>query len=167
MAVQATALEPMITAKEAAARLRCSMDALIDLAETGKVPAMKIGGKWRFLGYLLDAWARGVKPKLLPYVEPPAPEDPETFPNIYIIRGGPYYKIGIAQDLKARLAAFGTHCPHKCSVVFSLRSAIARGIEGDIHDDLAQYRVHGEWFKLTKCQLAAAIESIKRKATIR
>ena len=47
--------KPM-TLKELSAYLQLSRSTLYQLAQTGKIPALKIGGVWRFHPDLVDRW---------------------------------------------------------------------------------------------------------------
>lgn len=69
-------------------------------------------------------------------------------PHIYFIRsvcGGPV-KIGKAHNIKQRLATLQTSHPYKLEVI----GIIPYGgdeVEKQLHTDLAQYRLMGEWFE--------------------
>jgi len=50
--------EPLINAREAAEMLRCNERTVKRLADEKKIPAMRIGNRWRFLASMLDEWRR-------------------------------------------------------------------------------------------------------------
>jgi len=58
MSTDPATLEPLITAKEAAAVLHCSDRTVIRYAERKEIPAMRIGNRWMFLPSMLDTWRR-------------------------------------------------------------------------------------------------------------
>jgi excisionase family DNA binding protein len=49
-------MNSLMTIKEAAAYLRLNYMTLYRLAREGKIPALKVGGNWRFKKTLLDQW---------------------------------------------------------------------------------------------------------------
>ena len=49
-------MEELLTLREAAKKLRVSEVTLYRLARQGKIPAVKVGGGWRFKPEVLDAW---------------------------------------------------------------------------------------------------------------
>jgi excisionase family DNA binding protein len=49
-------LEELLTLREAAKKLRVAEVTLYRLARQGKIPAVKVGGGWRFKPEVLDAW---------------------------------------------------------------------------------------------------------------
>ena len=163
MEVQAGAREPLINARDAAELLGCNERTVKRLADEKKIPAMRIGNRWRFLASMLEAWNAGAKPELLQYVEPRPPE-PRRY--VYVIAAGPFVKIGIADNVERRMASIQTGCPYPCNIIHSalVMAAIASGVEGDLHQQFSHKRTSGEWFRLTKRELKAVIRSINRKA---
>jgi len=51
-------LEPLIDANQAAAILKVHPVTLREMADLGKIPALKIGRCWRFRESSLDEWIR-------------------------------------------------------------------------------------------------------------
>jgi hypothetical protein len=84
-----------------------------------------------------------------------------TESNVYVIGSdeGPY-KIGVAGDLRGRLAGLQTGSHAKVSVLFSVQvpAVDALRIERRAHKALEGDRLSGEWFQTT---LDAAVSSIK------
>lgn len=67
--------------------------------------------------------------------------------NLYLIQssmGGPF-KIGISQDIAARLQQLQCGSPFPLRVIHQVHGINAK-IERQLHDKLSQYRLHGEWF---------------------
>ncbi len=68
-----------------------------------------------------------------------------------------YYKIGISDSPSDRLAGLQLGCPYELVLIMacalSTRSA-AKSAESDIHQKLAHFNIHTEWFDLTEKQIA-------------
>lgn len=72
---------------------------------------------------------------------------------LYVITDNKNIKIGIAKDVKKRLACLQTGNAHKLKVyrLVNIPDNIdARKIEKTMHDILSPYRLNGEWFNI-KC----------------
>lgn len=50
------AIEPMISAREAAGILGISYKTTLELAEAGKIPGLRLGWQWKFRKSSLDGW---------------------------------------------------------------------------------------------------------------
>ncbi len=70
--------------------------------------------------------------------------------NIYLIRCGEFYKIGIADDPRARLGQLQIGNPDTLELVRYWPSYDAEAEEKYIHNLLGCYHHKGEWFKLPK-----------------
>jgi excisionase family DNA binding protein len=57
-------MQHLMTIKEVASYLRLKNSTLYKLAQTGRVPASKIGGPWRFSKEMLDDWLT-IQPRLV------------------------------------------------------------------------------------------------------
>jgi predicted GIY-YIG superfamily endonuclease len=71
-----------------------------------------------------------------------------------------YFKVGIASDVRARLAQLQTGNPHELEIAFSAgfpTRKIARLIEREAHNYLAKHRAHGEWFLCSYQQIVFAL----------
>lgn len=68
--------------------------------------------------------------------------------NIYVIGARRYIKIGIAGNVKARLAGIQTGCPYPLHIYQSWATPRARELERLAHSVLQTYRVNGEWFDI-------------------
>jgi excisionase family DNA binding protein len=51
----------LLTADEAARRLRLHVKSLYRLAKAGKIPCRKVGGQWRFHADALDQWLKSAE----------------------------------------------------------------------------------------------------------
>ncbi len=72
----------------------------------------------------------------------------ELKPHVYFIRsdrGGPV-KIGVAQDVYARLVALQTAHPYPLQVIGIIRHG-GRATEAALHKRFATCRLNGEWFE--------------------
>ncbi len=49
-------MDELMTLEEVATYLRLSKDTLYRMAQTGKIPASKVGTQWRFRRSEVDAW---------------------------------------------------------------------------------------------------------------
>lgn len=77
---------------------------------------------------------------------------------IYLIRCGPYYKIGIATDIPRRLSTLQIGCPYPLKLVKAWPSLNPEQDERQIHSLLWEHNCRGEWFKLPKTFLAALLK---------
>jgi hypothetical protein len=93
--------------------------------------------------------------------------------NVYIIRlrclgGRPLklVKIGLANDVAKRVGPISTATPFSADVAHSFRfanRAIAYRVERATHTILANYRLNGEWFRVSPTQAANATEQAVRQ----
>ena len=68
---------------------------------------------------------------------------------IYVIQAKEFYKIGIADDIKDRVATLQTSNPHRLRVVLCQRHRGAEHTEQYLHKYFDKKRRAGEWFKLS------------------
>lgn len=66
------------------------------------------------------------------------------------------YKIGIARNIEGRRKTFSTGNAY-IEMIASRKSGIARRIEAEIHKAMAENRIKGEWFVLSKEELSELI----------
>lgn len=101
---------------------------------------------------------------LLPAVadEPSVPDegdDPEVAQPIggyvYLVRSGKYHKIGRSNDHGRRAYEIGLQLPEALEVVHTIETDDAVGIERYWHERFRDRRRNGEWFLLTKADVAA------------
>lgn len=81
--------------------------------------------------------------------------------NVYVISNGKYYKIGIAKDMKARLATLQTGNCDQLTVVAYCEVAdkqAAYALESRVHTCLAKHKIRGEWFS---CFLDDILKTIR------
>lgn len=81
---------------------------------------------------------------------------------VYIIHShDKYYKIGIADDISARIYQLQHGNPMKLTVVREHFCQYAYEVEQKVHEILASRRVSGEWFILEEHQIEVIFGLIK------
>lgn len=89
-------------------------------------------------------------PKVYGYVSDFTPPSAYVY---FIADGHGYVKIGMANDIRARLDALQTANPHKLELYVGLKipngkMSEARKIEKQLHKMFEADRIRGEWFKM-------------------
>jgi hypothetical protein len=72
---------------------------------------------------------------------------------VYLIQSEGHYKIGIANDLRNRLAQLQTGNPNVLKVESCYEFPNAQAVETVLHQKYSSARTLGEWFKLSDWQL--------------
>lgn len=72
---------------------------------------------------------------------------------IYVLKAGPYYKIGKAGHISKRLATIEPALPFPVEVVHTIYNNNARALEAELHQRFDDKRTNGEWFELTAADL--------------
>ncbi len=75
--------------------------------------------------------------------------------HVYLVRSGKYHKIGRSNDHGRRAYEIGLQLPEKLEVVHTIETDDAVGIERYWHERFKAGRRNGEWFLLTKADVAA------------
>jgi hypothetical protein len=79
-------------------------------------------------------------------------EIPATSHSVYLIwaEGTSYYKIGKSTDIKKRLNALQTSCPHPIKLIHTIRciNSSMTEVEAALHLRYYTSRLRGEWFEL-------------------
>lgn len=90
---------------------------------------------------------------------PELPDDgdnPQPMPGyVYLVRSGKFHKIGRSNDHGRRAYEIGLQLPEKLEVVHTIETDDAVGIERYWHERFKDRRRNGEWFLLTKSDVAA------------
>lgn len=92
----------------------------------------------------------------IPTSRDPLPQSPE--PNetpsgslgvVYLLKAGPFYKIGKAIDFERRLGQIKLQLPYPVEVIHTIKTDDISGIEHYWHKRFVDKRTNGEWFVLT------------------
>lgn len=74
---------------------------------------------------------------------------------VYLVRSGKYHKVGRSNDHGRRSYEIALQLPEKLEVVHTIETDDAVGIERYWHERFKDRRRNGEWFLLTKADIAA------------
>jgi hypothetical protein len=87
-------------------------------------------------------------------------------PGVYVIRCQSRYKIGQSRNITKRVRSYGTAIPFDWSVYAIIPTAHPEALEAHFHEELAAYRVQGEWFELgdDPAPLNAAVDRVRNEA---
>ena len=81
---------------------------------------------------------------------------------IYIIKCGPFYKIGYAKNPLKRIKRMQQENPYELKFIFSELTLKPIQIETKIHRKFAKYHYRGEWHKFDKQTLKKTIQFIHK-----
>lgn len=99
-------------------------------------------------------------PPLVPGDAAPQTGTVVSFPRqevVYLLKAGPYYKIGKAKDLDQRVKQIKLQLPYSVETLHSIATDDSMGIESYWHKRFASKRVNGEWFLLTDDDVATFV----------
>ena len=84
-----------------------------------------------------------------------APPPPSGF--VYLLKSGPYYKIGASGQVSERIKQLSTLPPFDIELIHTIYSHDMYGLEASLHTYYADKRKNGEWFELDDLE----VEQIK------
>jgi hypothetical protein len=107
----------------------------------------------------LDTHARAVE-IARPFAEVPPPdapsaEQPSETGFVYLIKAGPYYKIGRTNSIGRREYELAIQLPEKPEVLHLIETDDPTGVEAYWHNRFANRRTRGEWFDLSRADIRA------------
>jgi len=79
---------------------------------------------------------------------------------VYLLKGGNYHKIGLSKDTDRRMEEILPKLPFETELVCTIATEDMYGLESRLHEQFADKRANGEWFKLNE----ADVEYIRRLA---
>ena len=143
------------------AKSKITVDAATKIAEKAAIAAIGVGGAVLFVTNkkFRDAvtgalGSSDTKTAQKPSAAPPTASSvgaPNGAPNgvVYLLRAGPFYKIGKASDFDRRLRQIKLQLPYPVEVVHTIACADISHVETLWHKRFASRRQTGEWFVLT------------------
>ena len=87
--------------------------------------------------------------------EPELDEPGEATGAVYLLRHGPHHKIGCSKQPEDRITELRLMLPPRTHLVHIIRTDDPHGVESYWHRRFSERRVQGEWFKLTRPDVAA------------
>lgn len=72
---------------------------------------------------------------------------------LYLIRCREAHKIGVAADVRSRIASLQTGNPYKLELVECFQFPNAELVEKALHQRFAEYRTLGEWFEIPNAMI--------------
>lgn len=76
-----------------------------------------------------------------------------TYGVVYLLKAGPFYKIGKTTDIKKRLQHIKLQLPYSVSLIHSIYTHDISRVETDWHRRFVHQRTNGEWFTLSDSEV--------------
>lgn len=73
--------------------------------------------------------------------------------NLYVVKAGDFYKIGVTSSLEGRLKTIQTGNPNKVELIKSFYIYNCSEMERNLHKKFNEFRQIGEWFDLSQNDL--------------
>lgn len=125
----------------------------------------RYGSKKRLIGKLIDfVKGSGANQDILPMLEA-APHESGNQPSesesespadgyVYLMQFGSEYKIGTSNNVERRFRELKTQMPYEGKIIHTIATGDPEGIEAYWHQYFSENRLKGEWFKLSKAEVA-------------
>jgi len=68
--------------------------------------------------------------------------------HVYLLKAGPYYKIGISAQVDERIKQLSVLPPFDIELIHAIYDTNMYALEKDLHERFAPKRKNGEWFEL-------------------
>jgi hypothetical protein len=94
-----------------------------------------------------DSHFRSQKNPNQPIARPIEPEPKAGY--VYVLKAGPYYKIGVSTNIDRRIKQLSTLPPFDLELIFTIQTSDMYGLESKLHERFDHQRQNGEWFILT------------------
>ncbi len=86
---------------------------------------------------------------------PATAKDNASAGEVYLVKSGRYYKIGMTRDIVRRGSELRIQLPERMDLIHSITTDDPSGIESYSHRRFEPKRMNGEWFDLTSTEVKA------------
>lgn len=80
---------------------------------------------------------------------------------VYVIQAGDFIKIGVARDVRRRLALLQVGCPFNIELIAAIPCDEPYKAEAFLHDRLKPYHTRGEWFVAVRREVDEAVMALE------
>lgn len=83
--------------------------------------------------------------------------------RVYVFSAGEFVKVGLAENVRARIQVTRTHCPMQVELAYQsgvMRRWLAKQVERECHDRLEAFSVTGEWFRIGVKEAVEIVKSV-------
>jgi hypothetical protein len=125
---------------------------ILPIMVRGWIRSIERRGVW---GYLQGQTTQGLR-KTRDHVARQRRRSRSSGPGfVYLMKGGDFYKIGLAINVEDRLRSHRTSSPYPPEMIHTIRTPSMRRLETALHHAYAHKRTTGEWFALEADDVAA------------
>lgn len=72
---------------------------------------------------------------------------------VYVLKAGPFYKIGVSKDVAKRVKQLSTLPPFDLEIIHTIWTEDSYGLEAELHEYFNSKRKNGEWFTLDEADI--------------